>query len=191
LLVLLLAASITALALAAPSAGSQQVPVQWRFVNTGPLTRGLTLVSFQTDAVGANTVAITPLFVTGWPGTSAPQDGSLFVDLQLVCNGGTTPPLFAFFVRLGRLGGTDIPVHHNRVVYRAVAYNGIVHEGHIVFTAHFTDRGKVATGTVRVWGRKLQDDEGGSLTDCNTDPGGRPANRGKPYKWRLVGELES
>ncbi len=190
LMVLILATAVTFLAFAAASSGFR-VPVTRRFVNTGPLTRGLTLVSFDASSVGRNTVAITPEFVTGWPGTSAPQDGSIFVDLQLACDPGTTPPLFAFFVRKGRLGGRDIPVHHNRLVYRAVAYNGIVHEGHIVFTAHFTKKGRVATGTVRVWGAKLQDNEAGTLTHCDTDPGGKPKNRGKPYKWRLVGALGS
>jgi hypothetical protein len=129
--------------------------------------------------------------VTGWPGTSAPQHGSIFVDLQLACDPGTTSPLFAFFQRKGRLGDKDIRVRHNRLVYRAVAYNGVVHGGHIVFTAHFTKQGAVATGTVRVWGAKLQDDEGGTLRHCDTDPGGKPRNRGKPYRWRLVGALGS
>jgi hypothetical protein len=185
---LILATVMTSLVLVAATSAFQS-SVTRRFVNTGPLTTGLTEVSFDASSVGRNTVAITPEFVTGWPGTSAPQDGSIFVDLQLACDPGTTSPMFAFFQRQGRFGQSDIPVHHNRLVYRAVAYNGIVHEGHIVFTAHFTKKGTVATGTVRVWGATLQDAEAGTLTNCDTDPGGNPKNRGKPYKWRLVGGI--
>src|SRR5271167_4185574 len=109
LLVLILATVITSLALVATTSGFQ-VPVTRRFVNTGPLTTGLTEVSFDASSVGGKTVAITPEFVTGWPGTSAPQDGSIFVDLQLACDPGTTAPMFAIFQRKGRFGYGDIPV---------------------------------------------------------------------------------
>jgi hypothetical protein len=187
---LTLATAIALLALAA-AASAVQVPVSRHFVNTGPLTRGLSLVSFDATSVGGNTRRINPQFVTGWPGSSQPMHGSIFVSLQLACDPGPSSPMFSVFQRQGRRGDVDIPVHHNRLVYRAVAYNGITHEGHIVFTAHFTKQGTVATGTVRVWGAKLRDDEGGTLTHCDTEPGGNPKNRGKPYRWRLVGAVGS
>jgi len=161
------------------------------------LQRGLMAVNFEALKDGTRVENIEPQRFTGFPNLTNPLQTEfgfaaialqlrLSCDLRLEENGELTN---SYWIQRGHEGTAGISVHHNRLSYKGIAYDGRVHEGNITFQAKFTHGGTVAEGSVRVWGEKMENGLGEPLTNCDSEPGETSAARGKPFKWRIVGAI--
>ena len=161
------------------------------------LQRGLMTVNFEAVKDGTRVENIEPQRFTGFPNPTNPLEpetelgfAAVALQLRLSCAlrvEGSSEPTIPYWIQRGHEGTGGFSVHHNRLGYKGVAYDGRVHEGNITFQVKFTHGGTVAEGSVRVWGEKMENTLGEPFTNCDSEPGETSAARGKPYKWRIVG----
>jgi hypothetical protein len=187
-------ATLLSLGTAANAAPPRQFPLLLKFSATAPHAHvdvGLIALNFEALSKGGKTKSIVPQPFSGFADPDRPiQDAAVAIELRLSCDATSSGELIdTFFVQRGREGTKGIAVHHNKFSYRGTAFDGRVHEGKIAIDGKFTHRGTVAAGGVRVWGAQMENGFGEPLTNCDTEPGGNSAARGKPFKWRLTGAL--
>lgn len=186
---LLLSAGLTGcLVLAAPAAAIE--PTVQRFNLGNPHShadKGLHILEFLAASRNGRTTGIQAEDVFGEPNV---MHAAVVVQLDLFCDPGFagSTDTQTFYITHGRQGFGGLHVKHSRFSFRGTAFDGRNHQGKIAISGKFTRRGRTADGTVRVFGPSFQG--AGALdkfTNCDTEPGAKPANRGKPYKWHIQG----
>ncbi len=149
--------------------------------------QSIVTLNFDSVSKGRRTKKIQAQLFSGFPPPNTAQLAAVGATVRLACDPESTGDLQdGFWIQRGRDGEGPLRVHHNRVSFHGRAFDGRVHEGKLAFKVKFNHKGTIARGSIRVHGAKMENEFGDPLTNCDTEPKGKPANRGKPLRFRMT-----
>ena len=178
---------------AGPAAGSRQPWSQSKFSLNNPHShgdQGLTIVEFLSNHLlkSGRTTSIPADNVFGVEGV---ERADLIVEVSLSCDPvpefGPFRPAASrtFFIVRGPQGLGSIRVKANRFRLQTRAFDGASRQGHLTFSGTFSHHGARVAGSIAVDIPALEN-EGVALTNCQTDPGRKPAKLGRPLRFHIL-----
>ncbi len=152
--------------------------------------RNLTIVEFLANrrVKDGRTISIPADNVFGVEGV---EHADLIVELQLSCD---PVPEFGperlvatrvYYIVRESQGFGEIRVRANKFHLRTAAFDGVSSEGHLIFSGTFSHGGNRVAGSISADVPHLTN-EGITLNNCQTDPGGKLAKLGKPLRFHIL-----
>lgn len=124
-------------------------------------------------------------------GVEGLQHADLIVELQLSCD---PVPEFGperlaasriYYIVRSSQGFGEIRVKANKFRVRTAAFDGVSNQGQLTFSGTFSHHGTSVAGSIAADVPQLTN-EGITLSNCQTDPGGKPAKLGKPLRFHIL-----